>query len=198
MTQYISHNTIQSQSWLRTRWRPIRRINGLKGHQKINTRPSFLHTKTGFLCSPEQDHDADLPQNRIPDIEPMEKPRPKFRTSVTQNKDQMFCGLTFNKASQKCISAITNCLRQQARKLRTLVVEGKYKWTGRNCIDGLHKYRTAVQQRFFAINKSTVAKDVKSTLQNEKYLVPSYIRCWTFSPSSISAVISHQHDVCSY
>ena len=187
VAQFISNNTIQLQYWLCTRWRPFRGINGLKGHQKINTRPRFLYTKNGFLCSPDLDPNADPPQSRIPDIGPLEQPGPKFRTSVKQKIDPMFCGLTFNKACQKCISANANCLRQQARKLCSMDEEIKSKPTGRNCIDGLYKYSATVQQPFFAINKSAVEKGIKSTTQNVKILAPSYIRCWTFFLSSLSA-----------
>ena len=188
---------MQLQSWLRTRWWPFRRINGLKCHQKINTKPSFLYTKTGFLCSPDLDHDVDLPQNRIPDIGPMEKPGPKFRKSVTQNKNPMLCGLTFNKACQKCISTNTNCLRQQARKLCALVVEGKSKRSGRNCINGLYKYRTTVQQRFFAI-KSLLLKRMSNLPFKMKKFTPKIYSMLNFFSLIYQCSYQFQHNVCSY
>lgn len=111
------------------------------------------------------------------DIGPLEQPGPKFQTSVKQKKDPMFCRLTFNKACQKCISANANSLRQQARKLCPMDKEIKSKPTGRNCIDGLYKYRTNVRQPLFAINKSAVEKDIKSTTQNDNGCEAMTIHC---------------------
>ena len=71
---------------------------------------------------------------------------PSFEQVFTET-GLIFCWLTshyqFIDTGQKCISASTNCVQQQANEL------GKCERTRRNCIDGLQQYRVRVQQSFF-------------------------------------------------